>query len=131
MASESALRFAGTLQLRYEPRHRRPGLTEGLKALDHLVGSASSFAPSAIKASSSFPIYNSISEYTPASGDTSVRAVRRALSSSHTYSNTLEYTLAFSGRRWHSSWGVHPEICRDPSVAGSSPAIGALACRRA
>ncbi|GFO28472.1 hypothetical protein PoB_005497700 [Plakobranchus ocellatus] len=32
-----------------------------------------------------------------------------------------------SGRRMHSGLRVRPEICRDPSVAGSSPATGALA----
>ncbi|GFO11119.1 hypothetical protein PoB_003762400 [Plakobranchus ocellatus] len=35
------------------------------------------------------------------------------------------------GRRWLSGYRVRPEVCRDPSVAGSSPATNALAWRRA
>ncbi|GFN75817.1 integrase core domain protein [Plakobranchus ocellatus] len=30
-------------------------------------------------------------------------------------------------RRWHSGLQIRPEMCRDPSVADSSPATGALA----
>ncbi|KAK3734572.1 hypothetical protein RRG08_003480 [Elysia crispata] len=77
-------------------RNRRKILIKGLAPKLRDVcnnGSGSTFAPSAIKASSSCPTCSNISESTPASGGTSVLAVRKALSNSLISSSTLESTL--------------------------------------
>ncbi|GFO06806.1 hypothetical protein PoB_003331100 [Plakobranchus ocellatus] len=46
------------------------------------------------------------------------------------YSLSTSTAFAFNlsgGGRWHSGYGIRREVCRDPSVAGSSPATGVLA----